>query len=318
MSGNPLILGTANLGLGGEGRAGAFDLLDTWVDLGGRDIDTAAVYSDWVPGEAGRSETIIGEWLAARGNRDRLRLVTKGAHPPLDNPALARCDAASIRHDVEQSLRRLGTDRIDLWLLHRDDSSIPAVEILETLHRLVAEGKLLAIGCSNWTLPRIREAERSGGFSANQVLGNVLVRLMNPPADPTNLRLDPPMFHHAVNNDVELQLYTSQCQGLFAKRAAGRPVPEAYDNPACATAASRIEALAREAGTDPARLALAFLCALSPVVRPVIGPRDAGQLRSVYPAGNLTLAPELVSAIAEAVGMAGYRTERSAVNDWRS
>lgn len=318
MSGNPLILGTANLGLGGDGRAGAFDLLDTWVDLGGRDIDTAAVYSDWVPGEAGRSETIIGEWLAARGNRDSLRLVTKGAHPPLDYPKHSRCDAVSIRHDVEQSLRRLGTDRIDLWLLHRDDPTIPAVEILETLHRLVAEGKILAIGCSNWTLPRIREAERSGGFSANQVLGNVLVRLMNPPADPTNLRLDPPMFHHAVNNDVELQLYTSQCQGLFAKRAAGRTIPAGYDNPACAVAADRFETLARSAGLEPSQAALAFLCALAAVVRPIIGPRDAAQLRQVYPAGDRVLSPELVGAIAEAVSMTGYRVERSAVNDWRS
>ncbi len=318
MSSNPLILGTANLGLGEAGRAGAFDLLDAWVDLGGRDIDTAAVYSDWVPGEGGRSETIIGEWLAARGNRNSLRLVTKGAHPPLDDPGHARCDAASIRHDVEQSLRRLGTDRIDLWLLHRDDPTIPAVEILETLHRLVAAGKLLAIGCSNWTLPRIREAERTGGFSANQVLGNALVRLMNPPPDPTNLRLDPPMFHHAVNNDIELQLYTSQCQGLFAKRASGRPVPANYDNPACAAAAGRLEELARSAGLDPSHLALAFLCALSPMVRPIVGPRDAAQLREVHAAGDLQLAPELVDAIAEVVGMRGYRTERSAVNDWRN
>lgn len=318
MSANPLILGTANLGLGDTGRAGAFDLLDAWVELGGRDIDTAAVYSDWVPGETGRSETIIGEWLAARGNRDSLRLVTKGAHPPLDNPKVSRCDAASIRNDVEQSLRRLRTDRIDLWLLHRDDPSIPAVEILETLHRLVAEGKILAVGCSNWTLPRIREAERSGGFSANQVLGNVLVRLMNPPPDPTNLRLDPPMFHHAVNNEVELQLYTSQCQGLFAKRAAGRAIPAGYDNPACHAAAGRIEELARSVGIDASHLALAFLCALSPVIRPIIGPRDAAQLRQVRAAGQIALSPELVGAIAEATGMTGYRTERSAVNDWRS
>lgn len=318
MSANPLILGTANLGLGDAGRAGAFALLDTYLELGGSVIDTAAVYSDWVPGETGRSETIIGEWLAARGNRDGLRLVTKGAHPPLDDPGQARCDALSIRHDVEQSLRRLGTDRIDLWLLHRDDPTIPAVEILETLHRLVAEGKILAIGCSIWTLPRIREAERSGGFSANQVLGNVLVRLMNPPADPTNLRLDPPMFHHAVNNDVELQLYTSQCRGLFAKRAAGEAIPAGYDNPACDAAAGRIDDLAQSEGLDASRMVLAFLCALAPCVRPIIGPRDVAQLRQAYPAGELALAPDLVAAIAEASGMTGYRVERSAVNDWRS
>jgi len=315
---NPLILGTANLGLGDGGRPNAFALLDTFTELGGAVIDTAAVYSDWVPGEAGRSETIIGEWMADRGNRDHLRVVTKGAHPPLDSPGQGRCDRASIRHDVEQSLRRLKTDRIDLYFLHRDDPALLPVEILETLHALVAEGKLIALGCSNWTLPRIREAERSGAFSANQVLGNVLVRLMNPPADPTNIRLDPPMFHHAVNNDVELQLYTSQCQGLFEKRAARRPPPPAYDNPACASAAERIEAIARQAGLEAGQMIVAFLCALAPNVRPIIGPRDPAQLRYSYAAGDIRLDDGTVRAIAEAAGMGGYMVERSAVNDWRS
>jgi aryl-alcohol dehydrogenase-like predicted oxidoreductase len=318
MTANPLILGTANLGLGEGGREAAFNLLDTYLELGGTTIDTAAIYSDWVPGEIGRSEALIGQWMAARGNRDTLRIVTKGAHPRLDKPTIGRCDRASIRGDVELSLKRLQTDRIDLYLLHRDDPAIPAADILGTLDELVAEGKLLALGCSNWTLPRIREAERYGGFSANQVLGNVMVRLMNPPPDPTNLRLDPPMFHHAVNNGIELQLYTSQCQGLFDKRRTGAPIPANYANPACDRAATQIEAIAAGLGVDPGQLALAFLCALAPDVRPIIGPRDSVQLRQSYAAGTLALDAATVSAIAEAAGMTGYLVERSARNDWRS
>src|SRR6188768_166595 len=152
MTNNRLILGTANLGLGDGGRDNAFALLDTYVELGGAVIDTASVYSNWVPGEMQRSETIIGEWMSARGNRDHLRVVTKGAHPPLAGPNTPRLDRDSIRSDVELSLRKLQTDRIDLWFLHRDDPARPAAEIVATLHELVSEGKISAIGCSNWTL----------------------------------------------------------------------------------------------------------------------------------------------------------------------
>lgn len=306
MSTNRLILGTANLGLGEHGRDTAFAILDTYVELGGAVIDTASVYSNWVPGELQRSESIIGEWMKARGNRDHLRIITKGAHPPLEDMTKGRCDPASLRHDVELSLKKLQTDRIDLWFLHRDDKSIPAAEIIGPLHEMIGEGKIAAIGCSNWSLPRIREAERSGGFSANQVLGNVLCRLMTPPADPTNYVLDPPMFHHAVNNELELQLYTSQCQGLFEKRAAGRVPPRNYDNPACAAAAGEIGAIAAKVGIEPGQLILAFLTGLAANVRPLIGPRDPAQLRYSYAAGDLSLDSATIESIAKVAGMEAF------------
>lgn len=310
MTNNRLILGTANLGLGEGGRDNAFALLDTYVELGGAVIDTASVYSNWVPGEMQRAETIIGEWMKARGNRDHLRVITKGAHPPLENMSQSRCDPASLRHDVELSLRTLQTDRIDLWLLHRDDPRVPAAEIIGPLHQMIGEGKIAAIGCSNWTLPRIREAERWGGFSANQVLGNALCRIMNPPSDPTIYVIDAPMFHHAVNNDVELQLYTSQAQGLFEKRAQGRAAPASYDNPACTAAAETIEAIARKIGLEAGQVILAYLTGLAPNVRPIIGPRNPEQLRYSYAAGDISLDEATIRAIADATVMQGFLHNR--------
>jgi aryl-alcohol dehydrogenase-like predicted oxidoreductase len=312
MTTNRLILGTANLGLGEGGRDNAFAILDTYVELGGAVIDTASVYSNWVPGELQRSEAIIGEWMKARGNRDHLRIVTKGAHPPLTEPKTPRLDAASIRADVELSLKKLGTDRIDLWFFHRDDPQRPVSEIFSTVHELVAEGKIAAVGCSNWTLPRIREAERFGGFSANQVLGNALCRLMNPLSDPTNVVIDAPMFHHAANNSVELQLYTSQAQGIFEKRAQGRATPANYDNAACDAAAAKIEAIAKKLGIPAGQMILAYLTGLGPNVRPVIGPRDPAQLRYSYAAGDLTLDEATIAAIAEATVMQGFLHNRAA------
>src|SRR3569832_1722083 len=178
-------LGTSRLGADGE-RADAHALLDRVHDHGGTLIDTAAVYSDWIPGERGRSETVIGEWLAARGTRNRVQLSTKGAHPPLDDMRHGRCAAASIRHDVEQSLRRLRTDHIDLYLLHRDDTSVPVAEIFGTLNEFVQQGKILATGVSNWDVNRISQARMlAGGPIANQLLGNILCLRMNRPADAT-------------------------------------------------------------------------------------------------------------------------------------
>ena len=151
-----VVLGTAKLGV--DGREGAYELLDEYVRLGGRTIDTASVYSDWIPGEPGRAETRIGEWLKLRGNRGALTIVTKGAHPPLGHMDQPRCDEASIRHDVELSLRRFGIEQIDLWYLHRDDPARPAAEIVGVLQALQREGKIAHFGASNWTVPRLAEA----------------------------------------------------------------------------------------------------------------------------------------------------------------
>src|SRR3569623_3753277 len=134
-------LGTSRLGAVGS-REDAYALLDAFVAHDGSLIDTAAIYSDWIPGERGRSETVIGEWLSLRGSRNRVRISTKGAHPPLDDIHRGRGDAASLRHDVEQSLRRLQTDHIDLYLPHRDDVNVPVAEIIGTLSELVRESKI--------------------------------------------------------------------------------------------------------------------------------------------------------------------------------
>lgn len=298
-----VILGTAKLGV--DGREPAFELLDEYVRLGGRTIDTASVYSDWIPGERGRAETVIGEWLKARGNRNELTIVTKGAHP---NGGARRCDEASIRTDVELSLKRLGIERIDLWYLHRDDPDRPAAEIVGVLQALVREGKIATFGASNWTLPRLEEALAVPGqnFASNQVLGNVFCRIMNPLEDKTCVIVDAPMFWHAVQNGLSLFLYTSTAHGFFERRAKGVAPVGDYNNPAVAEAASKLEAIAAGAGIDPAPMILAALLQLAHPVRAVIGPRNAEQLRAMWRGGELALPPGIVRRVAAATGMTDF------------
>ena len=132
-------------------------LLDAFVEAGFNLVDTADVYSVWAPGHTGgESESVIGRWMKARGTRERIVLATKvGMKLAEGRTGLSR---RWIRQAVEDSLRRLQTDRIDLYQAHQDDPDTPLEETLSTFADLIREGKVRAIGASNYTAPRLAEA----------------------------------------------------------------------------------------------------------------------------------------------------------------
>ena len=141
-------------------------LLDAFVAAGFNFIDTADAYSHWVPGnKGGESETIIGSWLRQRGGRDKVILATKvGVEMAPGEQGLSK---AYILRAVERSLQRLNTEYIDLYQSHRDDPDTPIDETLEAYAQLIREGKVRAIGASNFTAARLaaaREVSASGGF----------------------------------------------------------------------------------------------------------------------------------------------------------
>ena len=136
----------------------SFELLDMFVDRGFNCIDTADVYSAWVPGNVGgESETIIGKWMKQSGKRDQVVLLTKvGFEMKSGGKGLAK---RYILEEVEQSLKRLQTDRIDLYQSHTDDQSVPLEETLEAYAQLIDAGKVRYIGASNYKGARLAEAE---------------------------------------------------------------------------------------------------------------------------------------------------------------
>ena len=138
-------------------EARSFELLDALLESGLNFVDTADVYSHWAPGNhGGESETILGKWFKARGNRDRVILATKVGSPMGEGKqGLSR---RYIRQAVEDSLRRLQTSYIDLYQSHRDDESVPQEETLGIYAELIAEGKVRAIGASNFTAARLQSA----------------------------------------------------------------------------------------------------------------------------------------------------------------
>lgn len=152
----PLMFGGNVLGWTLDERQ-SFEMLDAWMDAGFTAIDTADVYSGWVPGhQGGESETIIGRWFKARGNRDKVVLATKVGMEM--GPGRKGLSKAWITKAVEDSLRRLQTDYIDLYFSHADDPDVPLEESLEAYQQLIADGKVRAIGASNYSAGRLDAA----------------------------------------------------------------------------------------------------------------------------------------------------------------
>ncbi|MEV6778973.1 aldo/keto reductase [Streptomyces syringium] len=155
LSVHPLALGGNVFGWTAD-EAESFAVLDAYAAAGGNFIDTADIYSVWAPGnEGGESETVIGNWFASRGNRADIVLATKVGGGQPEKRGLS---ANAIKSGVEESLRRLRTDYIDLYYTHFDDPSVPVEEFITALDALVKEGKVREIAASNITADRLAEA----------------------------------------------------------------------------------------------------------------------------------------------------------------
>ena len=303
-----IVMGTGNLGVPGE-REDALRLLDAYADLGGRIIDTAAMYSDWVPGEPRRSETAIGRWLKTRRG-ERPMLVTKGGHPPLEAMHVSRLDEAAIRTDAEGSLKALGVDRIDLYLLHRDDPRLPVAEIMGPLAKLVEEGKVGAVGGSNWAPERSAAAQAAGivKLACNQPLGNILVNHIGPDTDPTIHKLDAAAWREAEAWDMSLMLFTSQAKGILSRpERLEQPKHAASQTAACRLAVRELIGIAAELGGEPTSLGTAFLLQFSPRFFPVIERRSIEGLKISMAARELKLPAEAMERIARVAGFDTYQ-----------
>ncbi len=298
-----LCLGSSNFGAT-IAQADAFTLLDAFVDLGGNFLDTAEVYANWMP-ELPRSisERTLGAWLTQRGNRNRMLIGTKGAHPDLATMHISRLAPADIRHDLHGSLERLQTDVIDFYWLHRDDESRPVGEIIETLAAEVKAGKIRAFGCSNWRTARMQEAwtyatqQGLPGFVANQPLWSLAQP--NPAAFgmPGLAGMDEQMFAFHQQSGWAVIPYTSQARGFFSKLVAQGEVGlkegerKAYLNETNRQRAARAAALAQQHSVTVAQIALAYLINQPIPTIPVIGCHTLAQLADSMGAATVTLTP---------------------------
>src|SRR5436309_10681233 len=204
-----LVLGTMVFSL--EALDLTFELLETWIGLGGNIVDTAHVYS------GGNSERALGRWFEERGRRDDLVVLTKGAHHNADR---RRVTPEDITCDLRDSLARLRIETIDLYLLHRDDPDAPVGPIVEALNEHRRAGRIRAFGGSNWSPQRLEEADAYAaahglqGFSASSP--NLSLAVQNEPVWADCLSSsDPQLRAWYERTQIPLFAWSSQAGGFF-------------------------------------------------------------------------------------------------------
>ena len=277
----------------------AFRVLDRFVAGGGTMIDTADIYSKWAPGnKGGESESLIGDWLRRRGRRDDVQIATKvGMDEGLS--------AATIERGIEASLRRLGTDHVDLYFSHKDDPATPFEETLSAFDRLVKAGKTRAIGASQIEAERLQQAleiSRREGLARYEVL-QTEYNLMDRAA------YEGPLRDVVVRNNLGMVAFYGLANGYLtgkyrqpadlAKSPRGERSRKYMEGKGPKVLAA-LDLVAAETGSTPAQVALAWLAAQPGVTAPIASATSVEQLEELLGVMDLELTDDQVARLSAA------------------
>jgi aryl-alcohol dehydrogenase-like predicted oxidoreductase len=297
----PLILGGNVFGWTAKDETG-FAVLDAFVAGGGTMIDTADVYSAWIPGHVGgESETLIGEWLARRGRRDDVQIATKvGLLGQSGNGS--DLSAATIEAAVDASLRRLQTDYIDLYFAHRDDPDTSLEETLAAFDRLVKAGKVRAIAASNYDAGRLSDAlevSRVNGltpFTALQPQYNLLDRD----------EFEGDLQQLCIDRDIGVMPYFGLASGFLSGKyraeadLEGKPrayrVKE-YLNPRGLAMLKAMDEVANDSGATMPQIALAWIAAQPGLTAPIASATSVDQVEELLGAMDLVLSDDQLARL---------------------
>ncbi|MRD49547.1 aldo/keto reductase [Caenimonas koreensis DSM 17982] len=293
LSVSPICLGGNVFGWTAD-EATSFYILDAWVDAGFNFIDTADVYSRWAPGhQGGESETVIGKWLKQSGKRDKVVVATKvGMDMGDGKTGLA---PKRIREAVDASLKRLGVDQIDLYQAHQDDPSTPLQATLETFAELVEAGKVRAIGASNYSAARLKEAldisasQKLPRYESLQPLYNLYDRAV----------FESELQPLCVKQEVGVINFYSLAAGFLSgkyrsaadagKSARGKGVVGKYVNERGMKILAALDLASSRTGAPAARIAIAWVMAQPGVTSPIASASTVEQLHEIVRASQLSL-----------------------------
>ncbi|HVY17227.1 MAG TPA: aldo/keto reductase [Rhodopila sp.] len=282
-------------------EATSFKLLDAWLDAGFNFLDTADVYSRWHPGNSGgESETIIGKWLKARSNRDKVILATKLGIEMA--PGKKGLSAAYMKTAVEDSLRRLQTDYIDLYQSHRDDPDTPIEETLTAYAGLIKAGKVREIGASNFSADRLAESLKISSekglprYQSLQPLYSLVERT----------EFEGPLEALCLKEKVGVIGYYSLASGFLTGkyrsktdmqgRTRGSRV-EKYLNDDGFAVIKALDEVAKKYEAKPGQIAIAWLIARPSVTAPIVSATNLEQLAELAEAAEIELDPESIAKI---------------------
>jgi len=299
----PLILGGNVFGWTADERT-SFQVLDAFAEAGFNAIDTADVYSRWHTGnQGGESETIIGKWMKARKNRDRLVIITKVGSEM--GPGRKGLKAAYIEDAVDQSLRRLQVDTIDVYLSHWPDPGTPYDETLGAYQRLLAKGKIRSVGASNLEAAQLKASldiahkHKLPRYDVLQPEYNLYDRSS----------FEGPLQALCIAEDIGVITYFALAKGFLSGKyrseadlkqsARGEGVAK-YLNPRGHRILKALDEVAKRRDTEPAEVALAWLMAQPGITAPIASATSVAQMRSLAKAAHLSLGRDDLALLADA------------------
>ena len=286
-------------------EAASFKLLDAFVAGGFNAIDTADVYSRWVPGhQGGESETIIGKWLASRKTRNRVVIATKAGSDM--GPAGKGLSKAHITAAVEASLKRLQTDHIDLYQSHVDDDGVPVEETLQTYSGLIQAGKVRAIGASNFTAARLAQS-----LAASRTLGLPRYETLQPEYNlMERAGFEADLQRLCAQEHIGAITYFSLAKGFLTgkyrseadlgKSPRGGGVKAYLASVRGKAVLAALDEIAAETKATPAQVALAWLLSRTAVAAPIASATTVPQLEDIMGAARLVLLPEAIARLTAA------------------
>lgn len=282
-----------------QDRPESFGLLDYYVSRGGNFIDTANIYAHWAGPQfhGGESETVLGEWMKARGNRNSLVIATKVGFGYSDVPQ--GLSAKRIKEECDKSLKRLGIDTIDLYFAHVDDPSVPSEESLGAFAELVRAGKVRSIGASNFTPGRLAAANTyavANGLPRYEVLQprHTYLRPRHDAAFGAQLPLTADMVDYCHAAQISVMPYSSGLGGAYKARA-DRPLPEQYQSADSSARLAALRDIAAATGSTPHQIVFAWLAAKGTL--PLVAGSTNEQLAESLDAIDIPLTPEQVKRL---------------------
>jgi aryl-alcohol dehydrogenase-like predicted oxidoreductase len=296
----PVVLGGNVFGWTADKKT-SFALLDRFAAAGLDAIDTADSYSTWAPGnQGGESETIIGEWMKARGNRRAITVITKVGSPM--GPGKKGLSARYIEEEVEASLKRLRIETIDLYLSHWPDAATPYEETLGAYQRLIAKGKIRWCGASN-----LNAGQLAAALQAAKAKGLPRYEVLEPEYNLYDrAAFDGPLSDLCLAQEIGVVSYYSLAKGFLSGKYRGEADlgqsprgggVKAYLNPRGFRILAALDEVAARHGVKPATIALAWIVARRGVTAPIASATSLAQVESLVRAATLELSAEDVAAL---------------------
>ena len=285
----------------------SFEVLDAYVEGGGNFIDTADVYSTWLPGHVGgESESILGKWMSERNNRSKVIIATKVGSKMGTAPNAQGLSRRYIIEEVEASLKRLQTDYIDLYQAHRDDTETPLEETMAAFNQLVRQGKVRYLGSSNYSAERMREA-----LEVSKQHGYARYECIQPPYSLVNRSVyEGDLQKLCIEEQIGVITYSSLASGfLSGKYRQGKDLPSSprakgiqdrYMNRKGFRVLDALDQIAESHHSTVSQVALAWVMARPGITSAIASATSVEQTRELLGAVQLSLSEDDMNALNEA------------------